>query len=80
MDNVDDPHASEDRESVKDSFIQFMNTAAATQYHETAFIYWFDNNYRSLSRIILSTAKTLALSAIWHRKRKQPNLSNALNR
>lgn len=48
MDNVGDPHSAEDRLAVKEQFIQFMNSAAGTQYRETAFIYWLDNNYRSL--------------------------------
>jgi hypothetical protein len=48
MDNVTDPHASEDRDTVKEQFLQFMNSAAGAQYRETAFIYWLDNNYRAL--------------------------------
>lgn len=48
MDKVDDPHTNEDRELIKKQFLQFMNSAAGEAYRETAFSYWFDNNYRSL--------------------------------
>jgi hypothetical protein len=46
MDSVDNPHSPEDRASVKAQFLQFINSAAGTQYHETVFLYWFDNHYR----------------------------------
>lgn len=48
MDGVGNPHDAEDRKAVKEQFLQFMNSAAGTQYRETAFIYWLDNNYRTL--------------------------------
>src|SRR5262245_24415526 len=48
MDEADNPHASEDRESVKAQFIQFMNSAAGGQYRETVYEYWFTNNYNAL--------------------------------
>jgi hypothetical protein len=48
MDNVGSPHEAEDRESVKDQFLQFMNSTAGAQFRETAYLYWLDNNYRSL--------------------------------
>lgn len=48
MDKVDNPHSKDDRESVKAQFLQFMNSAAGAQYRETTFLYWLDNNYRSM--------------------------------
>jgi hypothetical protein len=48
MDNVDNPHTAEDRESIKEQFLQFMNSGAGAQYRETSYLYWLDNNYRSL--------------------------------
>jgi hypothetical protein len=48
MDDADNPHAPEDRSSVKDQFIQFMNSAAGEQYRETVYEYWFTNNYNSM--------------------------------
>jgi hypothetical protein len=48
MDGVDDPHTNDDRVSVKEQFIQFMNSSAGEIYRETAYLYWLDNNYRSL--------------------------------
>ncbi len=48
MDNADNPHTAEDRNSIKEQFLQFMNSTAGSQYRETTFLYWLDNNYRSL--------------------------------
>jgi hypothetical protein len=48
MDGVDNPHDIEDRKAVKDQFLQFMDSAAGAQYRKTAYLYWFENNYRSM--------------------------------
>jgi hypothetical protein len=48
MDNVNDPHEAAAREFVKTQFLQFMDSAAGSAYRETAYLYWLDNNYRSL--------------------------------
>jgi hypothetical protein len=42
---VSNPHSFEDRQSVKDQFIQFLNTSAGAQYRETIYEYWFKNFY-----------------------------------
>lgn len=48
MDKVDNPHDYENRKLIKDQFVQFMHSSTGAQYHETIFLYWFDNFYRHL--------------------------------
>jgi len=48
MDSVENPHDVEDRKSVKDQFLQFMHSNAGALFRETTYLYWFENNYRSM--------------------------------
>lgn len=45
-----DPHSFEDRKSVKEQFMQFLNTSAGSQYREIIYEYWFKNFYGYLLR------------------------------
>jgi hypothetical protein len=48
MEGVENPHDVEDRKSVKEQFLQFMHSKAGEQFRETTYLYWFENNYRSM--------------------------------